>query len=377
MENTNVDGNCTLCEKPLAVAGDSAEHIIPNSIGGRRKVRSFICRLCNSRSGDSWDAEIWRQFSHVAMLHGVERDRGELPVIKIQTVNGTRYRLLSDGSMTPEHPSYSVEKGEGGGRISFSARDEGEARRMVKDIAKKFPGADVDRMLQALRTTESKLDSPVTFSGEFGGNQANHSMVKTALALAVAIGVRPRQCERAVAYLRSNTATEPCAAFYVRDLVSNRPKTHAFNCVAIVGDPSRRTLLGYIEYFSMWRMVVILSNTYNGEPTKAIYAFDPSNGREVGIEVDLNLSEEELALVLANGALTRESFSSAMHAGFDVIYKRSLLRPWEREYGKAIEHACARMGIPENGEISSDRAQEFTTFVLEYLQPTIAKMVGR
>ena len=134
MHNFTTKSICALCDDPIALESDSREHIIPNSIGGHRKVRNFICKGCNSRTGDSWDAEIWHQFSHIAMMHGVERDRGEPPSIQIQTVDGNRYLLLPDGSLTIAHPTFKAEPGEQGTNISIAARDAREARRGPRDL---------------------------------------------------------------------------------------------------------------------------------------------------------------------------------------------------------------------------------------------------
>ncbi|WP_175105887.1 HNH endonuclease [Pararobbsia alpina] len=90
--------NCALCNQPFSIVGNSGEHIVPNSIGGHRKVRGFICKDCNSRTGDGWDAELWRQFQHIALMHGIARDRGNVPAIPVQTGSGKQLMLLPDGS---------------------------------------------------------------------------------------------------------------------------------------------------------------------------------------------------------------------------------------------------------------------------------------
>ena len=377
MDSISPEGTCALCGDPFAVRGDSNEHIIPNSIGGRRKISGFICRDCNSATGESWDAEIWKQFSHVAMMHGVERDRGEPPSIKIQTVDGNRYLLLQDGSMTIEHPKFHAEPGEEGLGINVSARDETEARRMARQIANKYPKVDLERLLSAMSAVETPLESPVTFTSQFGGVLAGRSMVKSAVALAATIGVDARTCDAALAHLKDDAAPAPHAFVYLRDLVANRPQLHAFNCVSVLGDPSRRTLLGYVEYFSLSRVVVILSDAYDGEPVSATYAFNPADGETVDLHVDLNLSEEELERVRENNAVTDETYSAALNAGFGVIYRRSQMRHWQRETEKAFEQTCKAMGIPWGGVVPQERAREFATHMVEYLGPMISKMVGR
>ncbi|MCU1751615.1 HNH endonuclease [Pseudomonas sp. 6D_7.1_Bac1] len=369
--------SCALCEKRIEYANDSREHIIPHSIGGRRKIRSFICIDCNSRSGDSWDAEIWQQFSHLAMMHGVDRERGTPPNIKIQTIDGENYLLLPDGSMTISNATYRAEPGEKGIKINITARDKPTAHKMVKQAAKKNPKVNVDSFLSAMTVTETPLESPVTFSAQFGGELAGRSMVKTTVALAAAAGVSAQSCDAAMQYLKNDTVTPPYAFFYLRDLIANRPSTHAFNCVSVVGIPSKRQLLGYVEYFSMSRIVVILSEQYDGPTVNTTYAFNPANGTGLDLSVDLNLSDDELELIRINQAVTDETYTAALDEGFGIIYKRNQSRYLERETSNAFEHACESMGIPKEGIIPTERAQEFSILVADYLGSKLANMIRR
>jgi len=366
---------CALCEQRIDIANDSREHIIPHSIGGRRKIRSFICIDCNSRSGDSWDAEIWEQFSHLAMMHGVDRERGTPPNIKIQTIDGQSYLLLPDGSMTIPNATYTAEPGEKGLKINITAKDKATAHKMVKQVAKKNPKINMNSFLDGMTLKEMPLESPVTFSAQFGGELAGRSMVKTAVALAAASGVRPQSCDAAMQYLKSVTVRPPYAFFYLRDLVTNRPSTHVFNCVSVIGIPAKRQLLGYVEYFSMSRIVVILSEQYDGPSFHTTYAFNPASNSGLTLSVNLNLSEEELELIRTNQALTDETYAAALNEGFDIIYKRSQSRYLEREVRNAFEHACDSMGIARDSLIPPERAEEFSSLVANFFASKIAHMI--
>ena len=52
---------CALCQTPLTKANRTKEHIIPNAIGGRKKVRNFICKRCNDETGEKWNSALTRQ----------------------------------------------------------------------------------------------------------------------------------------------------------------------------------------------------------------------------------------------------------------------------------------------------------------------------
>ena len=52
---------CVLCETILIGEALSREHVIPASVGGRKRTSMALCRQCNSTTGHAWDAELERQ----------------------------------------------------------------------------------------------------------------------------------------------------------------------------------------------------------------------------------------------------------------------------------------------------------------------------
>lgn len=158
--------NCALCDKSFAIVGDSDEHIIPNSIGGRRKIRSFICTGCNSRAGETWDAEIWRQFCHIASMHDTERDRGDIPSIPVKTASGKQLKLLPDGSLTPHRVIFEkVPNPQGQGfLISSAVRTMEEAKKMVKSVAAKHLGVNVQEVLSKVQSNLGQFPAEINRS---------------------------------------------------------------------------------------------------------------------------------------------------------------------------------------------------------------------
>jgi len=51
-----LSSECALCDIKITKDNDTKEHIIPNAIGGRKKITGFICKDCNLRSGDEWES---------------------------------------------------------------------------------------------------------------------------------------------------------------------------------------------------------------------------------------------------------------------------------------------------------------------------------
>ena len=67
---------CGICSELLTEKNDSREHVIPSALGGRRRIRGFICGTCNKRTGNEWDAPLVTALQHLSILVGVRRDRG-------------------------------------------------------------------------------------------------------------------------------------------------------------------------------------------------------------------------------------------------------------------------------------------------------------
>ena len=149
-----------LCETPITAENDSDEHLIPNALGGRRKVSGFLYRDCNSRTGEAWDA--WRlNFFLFCLLLDVARERGEPPNLSVVTsaakrltIGPNRTLYLSapgDCSARPpsdEGPSAEPPSGCLPHRWSTSARSlRGLRRPLKRQIQMMDAGLTVTRML--------------------------------------------------------------------------------------------------------------------------------------------------------------------------------------------------------------------------------------
>jgi hypothetical protein len=100
---------CVRCDCPIDESNDSEEHVIPNSIGGRLKVRGFICRDCNSRTGETWDATLSQQLNFFCHFFGVKRERGVLPRQPIETTAGEQLLMQPGGGFKMKDPFYGRE----------------------------------------------------------------------------------------------------------------------------------------------------------------------------------------------------------------------------------------------------------------------------
>ena len=124
---------CALCDAEITKNNYTREHVIPNAIGGRKKVKGFICKSCNSISGAEWDADLAKKLNPFSLFFRIQRKKGEVPALSFKTTGGEEYILNADGSMSLTKPVCSEQKHENGVKISIKARSKKEIKKCGKE----------------------------------------------------------------------------------------------------------------------------------------------------------------------------------------------------------------------------------------------------
>lgn len=350
---------CVLCDEPIAAENDSKEHIVPLAVGGHRKVRYFICRDCNNRTGHQWDAELAKQFGWFSAVLDIKREsRTPAPKVKITTIDQQEVYLHAGGRLELTRPTFEdVALPEGGRQVSFRARTEKEAKQILHGLQCKYPEHDFRSIAEGL-LIESK--NPGVFKTEFsfGGELAGRSTVKTAIAMAHFMGIPHQQCDYAIHYLRDEGATPAFGEFLTRDLVTDRPDSKVFHAVAIAGDPIHKRLFAYVEYFGLARFVVHLSLGYSGDAIQQSYTFDPTTGEEIELQVDLlSLTDEEHNSVLSNEAAPNDARVAAFERAMPIVFGVVRAKQDKRAITQAWEEACVELDLHPDQELDEKTAK--------------------
>lgn len=367
---------CALCEEPLTGKNRTKEHIIPNSIGGRRKTTGFICNKCNNKLGEEWDADIAKQLNWLSLVAGISRERGEPPKQLVETIEGEKYWLHSNGSFTPKKSSYTEEDQGDTVKIRLVAKTTDEAKQRLKGILRKYPKLDIEKAFDTLKSKTSHLESPLNFSLFFGGHNVGRSLVKTAFAFASECGIAHRSCNKAIQYLRDESLDNiPFGFSYTSDLVQKRPNDKIFHCVSLHGDPKTKKLWSYIEYFGCFRVVVLLSDSYSGEYKNEIYSVDPTEGNSVGVRIRTDISTEELTLIWSGDGLNNDNYKAAADYALSIILKIDRSRALSNAVKEGFDYAVKQLNIKEQDNISNELAAEFSALFMEKMLPYIEFLV--
>jgi hypothetical protein len=363
--------HCALCDVLLTPENNSREHLLPNGIGGQKTVKNVFCKACNSRTGSAWDADLTKQLNLFNLLFAIKRDRGNVQAQDFTTVSGQQVRVHPEGhlSFPPQEPVRT--QTEKGFCVQARVGTRREAKTFLSGMKRHNPELDIEEQMRNLKVERTYLNDPIFTQLSVGGLTAGRSFVKSAYALAVASGVPPKICIEARAYLLAEDGVRCFEYFYKRDLVTNRSQERVFHCVAVQGDPTTGQLIGYVELYSAWRMVICLSSQYTGDAFESSYAVDPSTGEEVGLSFDLKFSREELCTAINSQTDYKDELQKALNAMMAVGYPASLARERERALHRAFTAAMERLGVSPGGRLLPEQVPEFSHIMAEEMMPCI------
>jgi hypothetical protein len=157
--------------------------------------------------------------------------------------------------------------------------------------------------------------------------------------------------------------------------VENRPKDKVFHCVSLHGDPKKRRLWSYIEYFGLFRVVVLLSENYSGPFKNELYSISPIDGSSAGVRMIGKISEEEFSSLTDGKGFDQEKHRAAADYALPIILERGRSRTLERTVREGFDYAAKNLGIKEDEIIPKDRAAEFTSYMMEKISPYIEHLV--
>ncbi|MBO9499536.1 MAG: hypothetical protein J7483_08785 [Novosphingobium sp.] len=370
------NSHCIVCDTQLSPENDSAEHAIPNAIGGRLKVRRFICCGCNSATGKTWDAALAAQLNPLSLLFQIVRERGATPAMRVTTTAGENLTILSDGSLTPANPSFGIQQTERGLRVSFTARDRKEANRILKGLKRKYHALDIGKMLAEARSDPVFPEGMIHHKLEFGGEIVGRSIVKSTLAIAHYAGIKLARGD-ALCYLRDPTFPAPFGYYYERDLVVDRPPATPFHCISVASNPETGLVLGYAEYFGIHRVVVCLARDFRGPALKSTYAIDPRTGQKLDVDIRLDLGPHDLARIYDYETVPNDGVIAAFQSVVPEALKRNHRRSRDRSLSEAIEYGFANCGAKEGEILTEEHIKMLSHLVAERITPFLIRRAPR
>ena len=242
-----------------------------------------------------------------------------------------------------------------------------EAREILTGLKRKHPEIDIDATLASATSTYSYITEPVTMNVVIGGPDAGRSIVKSAFALAVASGVAASDCDEAKRYLVSGE--DACFGYFNEvNLMEGRPPSTVVHCVA-VNSTDDGLLLGYVELFSAFRMVVCLGSNYRGTPINAIYAIDPVKGLDLDVTVRLNFSREDLVDIFEYRRIPDGSIPQALHEIIPDAIRREFEREKATVINRAFKDAWSKLNLAPDTILTQEHMLKLSGLIVEGMMP--------
>ena len=361
---------CALCQTSFTAANSTKDHVIPNAIGGRKKVRNFICRRCNSKTGAKWDSELAKQLQPFSTMLNVRRERRGNQPIAVETVSGRKLTWNPDGLLTSYKPTFDQRVENDKTLITIEARSTTDLRRILTDLEQTHSEIDVEKLISQASLEEEYLQEPLQISHTFGGTLAGRSIIKSCLALAFDAGLSISDCEHAKEYLVLDG--QACFGYYnVTDPIVRRPDNTPLHCVYICANGVTGLVLAYAEYFGFQKIVACLSSNYSGPTLQNCYAVNPLTGEQLDIEVVLDLTKKDITAIYDYKKLDNERTTADLKNTLAVWYKNDQDRAINRAVDDAIEYAFSQMNLPSEEFVPEDRISEFSNLVLRKIVPLL------
>jgi len=286
--------NCYRCDNLLTEENFSNEHILLNAIGGRLKSKALLCRDCNSYYGASFDNELASQLNFFANYLNIKREKGTPQDLKgVYSISGESAILRSDGSNAFIGPKITEEKvDENLTNVNIRSKNKKELQDIIKGLKRKYPDCQFDEV----DNSTFSAHEPISFVLKIGVNEAHKSVTKTLINYYLLKGGNKDSIRHLLPYLEGKQEFNQVLMYLPSEWIYTPKTEEVSHIIKIKGSSIEKILYGYIEFFNVYKYLVLLNDSYNGESIDFTYAFDVLSLKELDVDIPLNLSKEDLIM---------------------------------------------------------------------------------
>jgi hypothetical protein len=325
---------CYVCGPSSPREAWSAEHVIPNALGGRWKARGLLCRQCNQVLGHTIDAALSKELGAWMNLLSLSRERGDVPNETVSLEARGNFVRGADATLGMKDPVVHEECDGDEVSISIKARSIEEARRLVKGFKRKYGDkVDVDAWMASITQTVEYVSTETTYKAQsVGSHETFRAVAKIAANAYLAWDGSRDEVSDAAAYIRGDTEAHLVRWYFETDPVQDRKPNSVTHVIALRGDPCTGTLWAYVELFRAYRFVVQLCRSYEGarlekdyvydlrtaSPTPALVAFNPGdlNPEASGLDIEKWKVEGERLMMIASERSREQVLGNVIRAAF-------------------------------------------------------------
>src|SRR5690606_36891723 len=154
-------------------------------------------------------------------------------------------------------------------------------------------------------------------------------------------------------------------------LIKNRPEGTPLHCVSIKGCSKTKQVIGYVEYFGVQRVILCLSDSYEGDDISNTCAINPTTGQESSLMLDLELSNADSREAYDYTKIPEGSVEAPFHKVIPTCLKASFEKEKDRVLSQAVKHAFENCGAKEGEMFMPEHVNKSTELMMAKLQPFI------
>ncbi|MDQ2098551.1 MAG: HNH endonuclease [Tychonema bourrellyi B0820] len=343
---------CYICNKNIVPKEIYNEHIILNSLGGRLKSKSLICRQCASKL-DKIDAALSRSLNSFGLLLNIPRDRGtNPPILATRTDTGERISLDSGGKPVVIKPIITdklADKEQPS--LYISAKDKPQMREILTGLKRKYPLLNVEELVNSAVARQEDIP-PVIINLSFGEEEFR-SVCKMAINFYMYHDGERDLISHLIPYIKDGCENQYVGYYYPDELIAASNSSESFiHTLYIEGNPQEKILYGYIELYSAFRLIILLSDSYEGDFFQKVYSFNVLSREEMEKEININVSRKEILNLVNNPEPPLKKIESAIKVLVDAIKLNQI----NKAINKDIEDFS--QNIPEGTIVDGKMLQE-------------------
>ena len=368
--------SCYLCGCELTDANTTKEHIFIQAIGGHLFSKELLCKTCNSTVGNTIDTVLAEQLNFASNLLDIQRDRGKPPVLRAQDMEtGEQIRIEPGGKPAYVRPRIKESPRDGDAHYSVEAVDRRQAKEVIRGFKRKHPELDEEAILRGAVKQERYMKSEVTFPVMLGGSKAFRSVCKTAVNYYLYTGGSNSHIAHLRFYIKREEERQD-VVFWAQ--LAEDPFVCAIDefshNIVTCGDPVEKLLYAYVDFFGIYRTIVVLNHCYNGNDLRKSYSYDVFSRKEIERSGDLQMSREQIKQ-MAGELLPREEIVRQLSTLIEAI-----LRKQSGDHVRTLlERAVLnfRQKHPDAVEMTKEMCEELSNETMTQLTPWLLHLLNQ
>ncbi|MDN5062320.1 HNH endonuclease [Aliarcobacter butzleri] len=352
---------CVYCTNEFKEGEGSLEHVILSSLGGRKGSRNICCEKCNGRLGTEIDKPVADSFSFFSNILGIKTGRNKkAAVIKnIIEIGDSLYNMLPQGKFELSKTKVNIKEFDNRKEVSISAKDEEEAKNILKNIL--FNQLKLDpKAIDKVQATLHKIYPPeVIHKFSLGGDEQYRSFAKTMLTYLATL-VKPERLREdnfkdIIDYINGISHQNKYPILYNGTLsLPIEPKISNINHrIFIHASNKKNKVIGVLEIFGNIKISCILSNKWKYKNISKVYVIDPVTSES--LNEDITLSETFVNECINMKISLDESSVNYIKSDLTNLTEEVVKRQKDSIMTEKIEKAM-EMYLPKEGEVITDES---------------------